>query len=85
LFEVAWEVCWQLGGIYTVLKTKAASMLEKWGDRYCLIGPYNPNTGPDGVRGAADLRLAPRHARAAARGRADLLLRPLARAGAARG
>src|SRR5688572_17620962 len=39
LFEVAWEVCWQLGGIYTVLRTKAAAMLERWGDRYCLIGP----------------------------------------------
>ena len=46
LFEVAWEVCWQLGGIYTVLKTKAAAMLERWGDRYCLIGPYNPQTAP---------------------------------------
>jgi glycogen synthase len=44
LFEIAWEVCWQLGGIYTVLRSKAATMLEKWGDRYCLIGPYNPNT-----------------------------------------
>lgn len=44
LFEIAWEVCWQLGGIYTVLRSKAASMLERWGDRYCLIGPYNPNT-----------------------------------------
>jgi glycogen synthase len=44
LFEIAWEVCWQLGGIYTVLRTKAATMLEKWGDRYCLIGPYNPAT-----------------------------------------
>ena len=44
LFEIAWEVCWQLGGIYTVLRTKAAAMLERWGDRYCLIGPYNPNT-----------------------------------------
>jgi len=44
LFEVAWEVCWQLGGIYTVLRTKAATMLERWGDRYCLIGPYNPAT-----------------------------------------
>ena len=44
LFEIAWEVCWQLGGIYTVLKTKAATMLEKWGDRYCLIGPYNPGS-----------------------------------------
>jgi glycogen(starch) synthase len=46
LFEIAWEVCWQLGGIYTVLKTKADMMLRKWGDRYCLIGPYNPNTAP---------------------------------------
>ena len=44
LFEVAWEVCWQLGGIYTVLRTKADAMLERWGDRYCLIGPYNPAT-----------------------------------------
>jgi len=44
LFEIAWEVCWQLGGIYTVLRSKAATMLARWGDRYCLIGPYNPNT-----------------------------------------
>lgn len=44
LFEIAWEVCWQLGGIYTVLRTKAAAMLERWGERYCLIGPYNPQT-----------------------------------------
>ena len=44
LFEVAWEVCWQLGGIYTVLRTKAPAMLQRWGDRYCLIGPYNPQT-----------------------------------------
>ncbi len=44
LFECAWEVCWQLGGIYTVLRSKAAAMLERWNDRYFLIGPYNPNT-----------------------------------------
>ncbi len=44
LFEIAWEVCWQLGGIYTVLKSKAVSMMQRWGDRYCLIGPYNPQT-----------------------------------------
>lgn len=44
LFEIAWEVCWQLGGIYTVLRSKAPAMLEHWGDRYCLIGPYNPQT-----------------------------------------
>src|SRR5256885_1811686 len=44
LFEIAWEVCWQLGGIYTVLRTKSAAMQERWDDRYCLIGPYNPAT-----------------------------------------
>lgn len=44
LFEIAWEVCWQLGGIYTVLRSKATAMTQRWGDRYCLIGPYNPAT-----------------------------------------
>ena len=44
LFEIAWEVCWQLGGIYTVLRSKAVAMQERWGDNYCLIGPYNPAT-----------------------------------------
>lgn len=44
MFEIAWEVCWQLGGIYTVLKTKADNMKKKWGDNYFLIGPYNPTT-----------------------------------------
>ena len=44
LFEIGWEVCWQLGGIYTVLRTKVPAMLNRWGERYCLIGPYNPQT-----------------------------------------
>lgn len=44
LFEVGWEVCWQLGGIYTVLRTKVPAMARRWGDRYFLIGPYNPQT-----------------------------------------
>jgi glycogen(starch) synthase len=44
LFEIAWEVCWQLGGIYTVLRSKAPAMLQRWDERYCLIGPYNPQT-----------------------------------------
>src|SRR6266542_595424 len=44
LFEIAWEVCWQLGGIYTVLRTKADAMRDQWDERYCLIGPYNPAT-----------------------------------------
>ncbi|MCO6429961.1 MAG: glycosyltransferase [Deltaproteobacteria bacterium] len=41
LFEVAWEVCNQIGGIYTVIKTKAPAMLDIWGDNYFLVGPYN--------------------------------------------
>ena len=44
LIEVAWEVCNQVGGIYTVLRSKVPSMVSRWGSRYCLIGPYNPNT-----------------------------------------
>ncbi len=40
LLESAWEVCNQVGGIHTVIRTKAASMVEKWGDHYCLVGPY---------------------------------------------
>lgn len=41
LFEIAWEVCNQVGGIYTVIRSKAPSMIEKWGkDNYFLIGPY---------------------------------------------
>jgi glycogen synthase len=40
LFEIAWEVCNQVGGIYQVLRSKAATIAERWKDRYCLIGPY---------------------------------------------
>lgn len=41
LFEVAWEVCNQVGGIYTVIRSKVPSVIEKWGkEKYCLIGPY---------------------------------------------
>ena len=40
LFEVAWEVCNQLGGIYTVIKSKAPAMSEIWGENYFLVGPY---------------------------------------------
>jgi glycogen(starch) synthase len=41
LFEIAWEVCQQLGGIYTVIRSKVPRMVEMWGDDYFLIGPYN--------------------------------------------
>src|SRR5690606_5421183 len=44
LFELAWEVCNQVGGIYTVIRSKVPAMVEKWGENYCLIGPYFPQT-----------------------------------------
>ena len=41
LFEIAWEVCNQVGGIYTVIRSKVPSVIEKWGkENYFLIGPY---------------------------------------------
>lgn len=38
--EVAWEVCNQVGGIYTVIRSKAPAMMQSWGGHYCMIGPY---------------------------------------------
>lgn len=42
LFEASWEVCNMCGGIYTVITTKAKSMLEHY-KNYFLIGPYLGN------------------------------------------
>lgn len=42
LFEIAWEVCNQVGGIYTVLRSKADFMIHAWQDHYCLVGPHIP-------------------------------------------
>ena len=39
LVESSWEVCNQLGGIYTVIRSKLPATVEKWGDNYCLLGP----------------------------------------------
>ena len=40
LIETAWEVCNQVGGIYTVIRSKAQAISEKWGNNYCVLGPY---------------------------------------------
>ncbi|KAA3437866.1 glycosyltransferase [Rufibacter hautae] len=42
LLEIAWEACNQVGGIYTVIRSKVPAMIEYWGDQYCLIGPFFP-------------------------------------------
>ncbi len=40
LVEVAWEVCNQVGGIYTVIRSKAPAMAENVNGPFCMIGPY---------------------------------------------
>ncbi len=42
LLEVSWEVCNQLGGIYQVIRSKAPTMVNRWRERYLLVGPYVP-------------------------------------------
>jgi len=39
IFETSWEVCNKVGGIYTVLSTKALSVVNELKDNYFLIGP----------------------------------------------
>jgi glycogen phosphorylase/synthase len=39
LFEISWEVCNMVGGIYTVLSSKAKMQKEIFGDNYITIGP----------------------------------------------
>uniref|UniRef100_A0A672YI28 Glycogen [starch] synthase n=1 Tax=Sphaeramia orbicularis TaxID=375764 RepID=A0A672YI28_9TELE len=40
LFEIALEVANKVGGIYTVIQTKARLTSEEWGENYFLVGPY---------------------------------------------
>ena len=39
LFEVSWEVCNKVGGIHTVISTKALNMVKEYKDSHILIGP----------------------------------------------
>lgn len=47
IFETSWEVCNKVGGIYTVLSTRANSLQKLYKDRIFFIGPdvwaENPN------------------------------------------
>lgn len=39
VFEASWEVCNKVGGIYTVLSSRAKTLCEKLADNLCFIGP----------------------------------------------
>ncbi len=54
VFETSWEVCNKVGGIHTVISTKALNLVNELGDNYILIGPdvwreevTNPEFIPD--------------------------------------
>lgn len=44
LLEVSWEVCNKIGGIYTVLTSKTATIIDCYQNKFCAIGPYLPNS-----------------------------------------
>jgi hypothetical protein len=37
IFETSWEVCNKVGGIYTVLSTRARTLQTAFGDHLCFI------------------------------------------------
>ena len=39
IFESSWEVCNKVGGIYTVLSTRAKTLQDMMKDRIIFIGP----------------------------------------------
>ncbi|KAJ6646926.1 Glycogen [starch] synthase [Pseudolycoriella hygida] len=43
-FEVAWEAANKVGGIYTVIRSKAFVSTEELGEFYCLFGPYKEHS-----------------------------------------
>ncbi|MBI4141569.1 hypothetical protein HY484_01435 [Candidatus Woesearchaeota archaeon] len=40
IFEVSWEVCNKVGGIFTVVQSKALQTMEHYDGNYFLVGPY---------------------------------------------
>ncbi|MDR2979174.1 MAG: alpha-glucan family phosphorylase [Bacteroidales bacterium] len=39
IFETSWEICNKVGGIYTVISTKALTVVNNFKDNYICIGP----------------------------------------------
>ncbi len=40
LFEVSWEICNKVGGIHTVVSSKAKTLVERFGAEYIAVGPW---------------------------------------------
>ena len=46
-FEISWEVCNKVGGIYTVITSKIQQMLLHYKSNYIAVGPYFPEKNID--------------------------------------
>ena len=46
IFETSWEVCNKVGGIYTVLSSRAATMARHFGDNVLFVGPCLDSAAP---------------------------------------
>ena len=44
VFETSWEVCNKVGGIYTVLSTRAKTLVQEFKDHLIFIGPRRMGT-----------------------------------------
>jgi glycogen synthase len=47
IFECSWEVCNKIGGIYTVLSTKAHTLQQQFSDKVIYIGPDTGKPNPE--------------------------------------
>ena len=65
LFESSWEVCYKVGGIYTVLSTKAHTLQQMFNDKVVFIGPdvWGPANAPDFIEDDALFADWKKHAR----------------------
>ncbi|MDE7467730.1 MAG: glycosyl transferase, partial [Muribaculaceae bacterium] len=59
IFEASWEVCNKVGGIYTVLSTKAKNLQKQHKDHIIFIGPdvwTQDNPSPDFIESKTILK-----------------------------
>jgi len=64
LFESSWEVCNKIGGIYTVLSTRAKTLQELFPDRIVFVGPdlWKESDNPDFIENENLLKCWKKHA-----------------------
>ena len=56
LFEVSWEVCNKVGGIYTVIATKSLYLKNEFSRRHIMVGPdvwMDTESNPDFIEDPA--------------------------------